>query len=36
LIDAQQINEPKGAGLQGIVDGHEVIITSRKQLDKFG
>lgn len=36
LIDAQQINEPKGAGLQGTVDGHEVIITSRKQLDKFG
>lgn len=36
LIDAQQINEPKGAGLHGTVDGHEVIITSRKQLDKFG
>lgn len=35
LIDAKQINEPKGAGLQGTVDGHEVIITSRKQLDKF-
>jgi len=36
LIDAQQISEPKGAGLQGTVDGHVVIITSRKQLDKFG
>ncbi len=36
LIDAQQISEPKGAGLQGTVDGHEVIITSRKQLDKYG
>lgn len=36
LIDAQQISEPKGAGLQGTVDGNEVIITSRKQLDKFG
>ncbi len=36
LIDAQQISEPKGKGLQGTVDGHEVIITSRKQLDKFG
>jgi heavy metal translocating P-type ATPase len=36
LIDAQQINEPKGEGLQATVDGHEVIITSRKQLDKFG
>lgn len=36
LMDAQQINEPKGAGLQGTVDGHEVVITSRKQLDTFG
>lgn len=36
LIDAKQISEPKGAGLQGIVDGHEVIITSRKRLDKLG
>lgn len=36
LIDAEQINEPKGAGLRAIVDGHEVIITSRKQLDKLG
>lgn len=36
LIDAKQISEPKGAGLQGIVAGHELVITSRKQLDKFG
>lgn len=36
LIDAQQISEPKGAGLRGTVKKHEVIITSRKQLDKFG
>ncbi len=36
LLDAQQINEPKGAGLQGIVDGHEVIITSRKHLHTIG
>lgn len=36
LIDAQKISEPKGAGLQGIVEGHEIIITGRKQLDKFG
>jgi len=36
LIDAKKVSEPKGAGLQGTVDGHEVIITSRKQLDKFG
>lgn len=36
LIDAQQINEPKGAGLRGTVDKHEIIITSRKHLEKFG
>lgn len=36
LADVQKISEPKGAGLQGTVDKHEVIITSRKQLDKFG
>lgn len=36
LIDAKKISEPKGEGLQGIVDGHEVIITSRKRLEKFG
>ena len=36
LVDAKQISEPKGAGLQGVVDGHEVVITSRKQLGKFG
>lgn len=36
LIDAKRISEPKGAGLQGTVDGHEVIITSRKQLETFG
>lgn len=36
LIDVQQISEPKGEGLRGEIDGHEVIITSRKQLNKFG
>jgi P-type E1-E2 ATPase len=36
LIDAEQINEPKGEGLRGTINGHEVIITSRKQLHKFG
>lgn len=36
LMDAQHISEPKGEGLQGTVNGHEVIITSRKQLNKFG
>lgn len=36
LIDAKQISEPKGEGLQANFDGHHVIITSRKQLNKFG
>lgn len=36
LSDVQQISEPKGEGLRGIVNGYEVIITSRKHLDKFG
>ncbi len=35
LLDVQQIHEPKGAGLQGTVGEHEVIITSRKQLAKY-
>ncbi|MBS0621950.1 MAG: cadmium-translocating P-type ATPase [Verrucomicrobia bacterium] len=36
LIDVKHINESKGEGLQGTVDGHEVIITSRKLLSKIG
>ncbi len=36
LVDAKQISEPKGQGLQGLIEGHEVIVTSRKQLEKFG
>ncbi len=36
LIDVRQISEKKGAGLQAAVNGHEVAITSRKQLAKFG
>lgn len=36
LIDAKQISEPKGEGLRGTINRHEVIITSRKQLGKFG
>lgn len=36
LVDAKEINEPKGEGLRGRVDGHEIVITSRKQLSKFG
>lgn len=36
LLDAKQVNEPKGEGLQGIVNGHHVVLTSRKHLHKFG
>lgn len=36
LIDVKQISEPQGKGLQGIVDGHNVVITSRKHLSKLG
>lgn len=36
LINAEQISEPQGAGLHGLVNGRQVIITSRKQLEKFG
>ncbi len=32
LKEAQTISEPKGEGLQGIVDGRHVMITSRKKL----
>jgi heavy metal translocating P-type ATPase len=36
LVSAQEIREPQGAGLQAIVDGHTILITNRKNLDKFG
>lgn len=36
LIEAKQISEPKGAGLRAIIDEHEILITSRKLLDKIG
>jgi heavy metal translocating P-type ATPase len=36
LINALQISEPKGEGLQATFEGHNVIITSRKHLNKFG
>jgi P-type E1-E2 ATPase len=35
LLEAEQINEPKGSGLKGIVGRREVVITSRKQLNKL-
>lgn len=36
LVEAKQINEKKGQGLLGVVADHDVIITNRKLLDKFG
>jgi heavy metal translocating P-type ATPase len=36
LINANQISEPKGEGLQATFDGHHLLITSRKQLKKLG
>ncbi len=36
LIDATSIHEAKGEGLKAVVDGHDIVITSRKQLLKLG
>lgn len=36
LMNADQVNEPRGEGLRGQVGGHEVIVTSRKKLDQMG
>lgn len=36
LLDAQSINEHQGTGLKAKVDGHEVMITSRKHLESLG
>lgn len=36
LMDVQQIIEPKGEGLRGIVGGHQIVLTNRKHLDQLG
>lgn len=36
LVDVKHISEPKGEGLQGVINGYKVIITSRKLLSKHG
>lgn len=36
LLDAKEVNEKKGEGLRGIVNGHEILVTSRKKLQQFG
>lgn len=35
LLNAMQVSEPKGEGLQGTVNGHQIIITSRKKLNQM-
>lgn len=36
LLDVRQISEPKGSGLLATVGDHNVLITSRKLLNKMG
>lgn len=33
LLNVDRVSEPKGKGLIGYVNGHEMILTSRKQLE---
>ncbi len=32
LPDVEQVSEPKGEGMHGVIEGHNVIVTSRKLL----
>lgn len=36
LVNAKQVNEKQGQGLKGLVEGHEIVITSRNKLNQFG
>ncbi len=36
LVNVEKVSEPKGKGLRGLVDGHEIVLTSRKQLAGLG
>jgi len=36
LTEAQEIAEPKGEGLKGVIEDHQIILTSRKHLDQLG
>lgn len=36
LMEVQEITEPKGEGLKGVIAGHQVNLTSRKHMDKLG
>jgi heavy metal translocating P-type ATPase len=35
LVNAMHVSEPRGEGLQGTVDGHDIVITSRKKLNQM-
>ncbi|MFI0434843.1 MAG: heavy metal translocating P-type ATPase [Parachlamydiaceae bacterium] len=35
LVNVEHVSEPKGEGMQGVVEGHEVVITSRKKLNQM-
>lgn len=36
LLEVKHISEPKGEGLRGGINGHEILLTSRKLLDRIG
>ncbi len=35
-LDVKEVREPPSEGLEGRVDGHEVLITSRKRMEQLG
>lgn len=36
LMNVEKVSEPKGKGLKGLVNGHEIVLTSRKQFASLG
>lgn len=36
LMNVEKVIEPKGKGIRGILEGHEIVLTSRKQLAGIG
>ncbi len=35
LLEVKQVSEPPGEGLRGVIDGKEVVVTSRKKAQGF-